>query len=123
MVAPVRARRVRRPAGAVSPSTASADVVVTTFANSICPLMCLGRPAIVVLFVFDTWQPAQFVPNSGPNAELRWSVWFAAAGAARWQNPHPAIAVPHVYVYAGANVAPLPSLWHAFAPHEPNAVG
>jgi len=42
------------PAGAVSPSTASTDVVVTTFANSINPLMCFGRPAIDVLFVFDT---------------------------------------------------------------------
>jgi hypothetical protein len=39
-----------------------------------------------------------------------------------WQNSHPVCTEPHRYG-STTGTAPVPSLWHAFAPHDPNAVG
>jgi hypothetical protein len=109
-------------AGTPGPSTAIADAVVTTFANWIDPSMCVGRPAIDVLFAFDAWQPPQLLPNCGPNSELRWSVWFDTVGVARWHVPQSDGGVePQLYgLSTGTFVGPFPSLWHALAPHDPN---
>jgi hypothetical protein len=110
---------VGAPTGAVSPSSASTEVVVTTFANCTVPSTCFGRRFIDVLFPFATWHAPQFVPKLGPYAALRWSVWFPLVGVCRWQIAQfgSAIVVPQL---EETTATPLPSLWQVVVEQVPN---